>query len=149
MKTDCFSDGTLRAWLDGLSFDEEATAIRSHVSACSTCRTRLESLEATKLGTYTALAQLHQPVSTATALKQLRAAQAVETPVLTLSNRTTGITRSTSMSSKWKSWLAGVTAVLAIAGLLALPPVQTAAAQSIPRAECGLCPDQRRAYVAT
>jgi anti-sigma factor RsiW len=127
----CYDDGQLRAYLDGELPPLERAALAAHVSGCAACREQLGQMHALAARVRSLLPAPPVVPDAQAALARMRAGS----PATQSASVSQGfsIQRSKSMlsntfgSRRSRSLLAALAAIVAIASLLALPPVRAAA----------------------
>jgi putative zinc finger protein len=142
--TQCYDEGTLRAYLDGEGPEIERAAVGAHITSCAACRTQLATTHALAAQVAALLPALAAPPDRHAALERLQtleqqhlngahsAGMKTEPQFSTLrsARRSTTMQISTGFWSSWRrSLLAGLATVVVIVSLLALPPVRAAADQ--------------------
>lgn len=127
--SNCYDEGQLRAYLDGELTPWSAAALADHLAGCGRCRAELTAQRAA-IGQIRALLPPPPPASPAAALG--RALVAAHEPHAAGAPAPANARRSimqTSVFSSRRSAFAALAIVIALASLLALPPVRAAADQ--------------------
>jgi hypothetical protein len=127
--SDCYDEGQLRAYLDGELAHWPAAALADHLAGCQRCRAELAAQRAA-IGRVRALLPAPPPPSPVAALGRALAAahetHAAGAPAPANARRS--IMRMSTLSNR-RGTFAALAAVIALASLLALPPVRAAADQ--------------------
>jgi len=140
----CSDEGRLRAYLDDALPADERVALGSHLRGCTACRSRLREVEALATQVGGLLPRAVSQPEPGVALAQLRATLArersvpvIHTPKASRRRVPDNVTqRREIMSLASRFWsgprrplLAGLTALVIVLGLMALPPVRALAGQ--------------------
>jgi len=130
--TNCYDEGRLRAYLDGELPPPERAALGAHLAGCAACRDQLGRQRALAARVRSLLPAPPAAPDPGAALAQLRVIAAQTTrnvPASQSSNlrRSKFMLSNSFRSGRSRSLLAALALVVAVVGLLALPPLRAAA----------------------